>query len=57
MLLTPKTYFYNTVEFPRFAAEKDKPQIGFIAQEVEVIQIKQKKKKQKQQKKKKKKQK
>ena len=37
MLLSPKTYFYNTVEFPRFEAEKDKPQIGFIAQEVEAI--------------------
>ena len=37
MLLSPKTYFYNTAEFPRFEAEKDKPQIGFIAQEVEAI--------------------
>jgi hypothetical protein len=37
MLLTPKTYFYNTEAFPRFEAEKDKPQIGFIAQEVEAI--------------------
>ena len=37
MLLTPKTYFYNTEKFPRFEAEKDKPQIGFIAQEVEAI--------------------
>ena len=36
-LLSPKTYFYNTVEFPRFEAEKNKPQIGFIAQEVEAI--------------------
>ena len=37
MLLNPKTYFYNTEAFPRFEAEKDKPQIGFIAQEVEAI--------------------
>ena len=37
MLLSPKTYFYNTEAFPRFEAEKDKPQIGFIAQEVELI--------------------
>ena len=37
MLLTPKTYFYNTEAFPRFESEKDKPQIGFIAQEVEAI--------------------
>ena len=37
MLLSPKTYFYNAQAFPRFEAEKDKPQIGFIAQEVEAI--------------------
>ena len=37
MLLTPKTYFYNSEKFPRFEAEKDKPQIGFIAQEVEAV--------------------
>ncbi|MCH2021851.1 MAG: tail fiber domain-containing protein [Saprospiraceae bacterium] len=37
MLMSPKTYYYNTEEFPRFEAEKDKPQIGFIAQEVEAI--------------------
>ncbi|MDC0231497.1 tail fiber domain-containing protein, partial [Aureispira] len=37
MLLSPKTYYYNTEEFPRFEAEKDNPQIGFIAQEVEAV--------------------
>jgi len=37
MLLNTKTYFYNTEAFPRFEAEKDKPKIGFIAQEIEAV--------------------
>ena len=35
--LNARTYYYNVEEYPRFEAEKDKPQIGFIAQEVEQV--------------------
>lgn len=35
--LQARTYTYNVEEYPRFKAEKDKPQIGFIAQEIEEV--------------------
>ena len=36
-LVYTRTYMYNVEEFPRFESQKDKAQIGFIAQEVENV--------------------